>query len=50
MTLGTHNLFCGGLKIRLGDVDESMFNYVKRPFERIFYILGIEKRDFHDVA
>jgi hypothetical protein len=26
-----------------------MFHYVERPFERIFYILGIQKSDLTEV-
>jgi hypothetical protein len=32
------------LKCDIGDVDEAMFHDVERPFERIFYTLGIQKR------
>jgi hypothetical protein len=31
------------LKFDIGDVDEAMFHDVERPFERIFYIVGIQK-------
>jgi hypothetical protein len=38
------------LKFDFGEVDESLFHDVERPFERIFYILGIEKSDLNEVA
>jgi hypothetical protein len=38
------------LKFDFGEVDESMFLDVEKPFERIFYILGIEKSDLIEVA
>jgi hypothetical protein len=36
------------LKINFADFDEAMFHDVERPFERIFYILGIEKTDLDE--
>jgi hypothetical protein len=33
------------LKFVFGDVDEAMFHDVEGPFERIFFILGIQKSD-----
>jgi hypothetical protein len=38
------------LKINFADFDEAMFHDVERPFERIFYILGIEKSDLDEVS
>jgi hypothetical protein len=37
------------LKFDFGDVDETMFLDVQSPFERIFYILDIQKSDLDDV-
>jgi hypothetical protein len=38
------------LKYDFVDVDEAMFHDVERIFERIFYILGIQKSVLDDVA
>jgi hypothetical protein len=38
------------LKCNFGEVDEAMFHDVERSFERIFYILGIQKSDLDEVA
>jgi hypothetical protein len=38
------------LKFDFGDVEEAMFHYVERQFERIFYNLGIKKSDLYEVA
>jgi hypothetical protein len=38
------------LKNDFGEDDEAMFQGVERPFKIIFCILGIEKRDFDEVA
>jgi hypothetical protein len=38
------------LKNDFGEVDESMFHDVERPFGSIFYILGTEKSDLDEVA
>jgi hypothetical protein len=38
------------LKCDFGDVDEAMFYDVEMPFEGIFYILGIQKIDFDELA
>jgi hypothetical protein len=38
------------LKCDFGDVDEAMFHDVKRPFERIFHILDIQKSDFGELV
>jgi hypothetical protein len=38
------------LKCDFGDVDEAMLHGVERQFERIFYILGIKKSDYYEVA
>jgi hypothetical protein len=38
------------LKINFADFDEAMFHDVERAFERIFYILGIEKSYLDEVA
>jgi hypothetical protein len=37
------------LKINFADFNETTF-HVERPFERIFYILGIEKSDLDEIA
>jgi hypothetical protein len=39
-----------GLKFDLGDVDEAMFHVIEKPFESIFYILGIQKSNLDEVA
>jgi hypothetical protein len=33
-----------------GDIDEAMFHDVERPFERILYILGLQKSVLDEVA
>jgi hypothetical protein len=38
------------LKNDFADVDEAMFQGIKRQREIIFYILSIEKSDFDEVA
>jgi hypothetical protein len=38
------------LKINFAEFDEAVFHDVERPFERIFYILSIEKSDLNEVA
>jgi hypothetical protein len=38
------------LKYDFGDIDEVMFHVIERTFELIFYILGIQKSVFDDVA
>jgi hypothetical protein len=43
MVLRTHNLHVERLNFDFVDFDEAMFHDVERPFERIFYIVGIHK-------
>jgi hypothetical protein len=50
VTLRTHNLRSELLKCDFGDVDEAKIHYVERPFERFFYILGIQRSNFDKVA
>jgi hypothetical protein len=38
------------LKDDIADFDEAIFQGIERQREIIFYILGIEKRDFDEVA
>jgi hypothetical protein len=38
------------LKFVFGDVDKAMFHDVERPFEGIFYIVGIQKSDLDSFA
>jgi hypothetical protein len=38
------------LKFDVGDLDESLFQDEEWPFQRIFYILGIEISDFKEVV
>jgi hypothetical protein len=38
------------LKCDFFEVDDAMFLEVKRPFERIFEILGMQNRDFDEFA
>jgi hypothetical protein len=42
--------FVNVLKCDFGDVDETMFHDVERTFERIFLLLGIQKRVLDEVA
>jgi hypothetical protein len=48
MALKTNNLLLKFLKCDFGDEDETMFHEVERPFERIFYILDIQKFDLDE--
>jgi hypothetical protein len=50
MTLELIMYLLNVLKCYFGDVDEAIFHDVERPFERIFYILGIQKSDLDEVA
>jgi hypothetical protein len=50
MALRTHNVPCEHLKYDFGDVDEAMFHDIESTFERIFYILGIQKSAFENFA
>jgi hypothetical protein len=45
MALRTHNLLLAVLKNDFGDVDETIFQGVERPWKFIFCIQGIEKTD-----
>jgi hypothetical protein len=38
------------LKCDFGDADEALFHDVEKTFDRIFYILGIQKSVLDDVA
>jgi hypothetical protein len=38
------------LKCDFGDFDEALFHDIDRTFERIFYILGIQKSVLDEVA
>jgi hypothetical protein len=42
--------FLYALKCGVGDDGEAKFHDFERPFERIFYILGIQKSDLDEVA
>jgi hypothetical protein len=50
MALRTRYLPSGSLKKEFDEVDEVMFNDVKRPFELIFNILGFQKSDLDEEA
>jgi hypothetical protein len=50
MALRTHNLLLNVSQSDFGDVDDAMFHYIERAFERIFYILGIQKSDLGEDA
>jgi hypothetical protein len=39
-----------GFKFDLCEVDEAIFHDIEKPFESIFYILGIQKSDLDEVA
>jgi hypothetical protein len=43
MALRTQNCLVNVLKSDFGDFDEAMLHDVERTFERIFYILDIQK-------
>jgi hypothetical protein len=38
------------LKNDFADINEAMFPVIERQCEIIFYIMGIEKKDFDEVA
>jgi hypothetical protein len=38
------------LKYDFGDIHSTMLHEVERPFESIFFILGIQKSNLNDVA
>jgi hypothetical protein len=40
--------FLNVLKCDIGEVDEAIFHDVEKPFERIFYILGIQISDYYE--
>jgi hypothetical protein len=50
MALRTLNLPSGRLKCVIGDVDEAMFQGVKKPFYSLSILLSIKKSDLKDVA
>jgi hypothetical protein len=49
MALRTHNVPSGRLKNDFGEFEETMFQGVERPYEFIFYVLGIQKSDLYEV-
>jgi hypothetical protein len=48
----TENSIClvNDLKCNFGDVDEAIFRNVERTFERIFYILSVQKSVLDEIA
>jgi hypothetical protein len=50
MALRNHTLRSERLKIRFVEVDESMFYDVERPFQRIVYVLVIQKGNLDEVV
>jgi hypothetical protein len=50
MALVTHNVPLYFLKNCFGEVDEAMFEGVKRPYEFIFCIVSNEKSDLREIA
>jgi hypothetical protein len=50
MAFTTHNLPSERLKNDFCKFHEAMFHGVKRPYELIFYIQCLKKRDLNEVA
>jgi hypothetical protein len=50
MVWRNHNVILNVSKYYFSDVHEAMFHDVERPFEGIFYILGIQKSDLDEIA
>jgi hypothetical protein len=50
MTLSTHNLHSGRLKNDIGEVDDAVFQCVKRQLELNFGFLRVEKSDLDEVS
>jgi hypothetical protein len=50
MGLRTHNVPSGRLKNVFGEVDETMFQDVERPYDHVFCFLSFETSDTDEIA